>query len=166
MRSDTSPDPTTRPRVLLAEMPTLLSDVLQHAIERSSDLDVCVDVADDLSAALDKYDPQVAVIGIRKVDERDTTDRGFRLLYEHPRLRVLLLRVEGNECRAYELRPTEARLGDLGPDELVSAVQAGATEAVWQFGGPLDATPMTTIGTRPIADPGDDPEASDSGDDS
>lgn len=109
-----------RIRVLLAAMPTILSDIVQAVAAEAPDLEIVGHVGPeaDLDAAVDAFVADVVVT---------TTTRTHpavceRLLFKHPRLRVLSL-MEGARIGTMDrLVPHRTVVNDIAPGELIDAI--------------------------------------------
>ena len=107
-------------RVLLAGLPDLLRVVVVDAVGRADDLRVVGEVA-----SLDAHVAEADVV-VAALDGERLPDAALHLMYAHARLAVLGIVVERGDAHLWQLRPHCTRLGDVSPDELVSAVRAAA----------------------------------------
>lgn len=125
-----------RTRILLAEMPRMLLDILGETLRAEPDMEV-IEVDSRVTSLLqlaDRSRPQVVIVGAD-----DPTIAG-ELVMALPRLKVLA--VTGSDCDTflYELRPHRVRLGEVTPRRLVEEIrrrtgsahgQATEGEAPW-----------------------------------
>jgi DNA-binding NarL/FixJ family response regulator len=109
-------------RVLLAGLPRIMREIVEHALGDASDMEVvgAVDAFGDLAGALADARPDVLVVGI---DESEAP-RLDRFLYETPRLSCLAIAGDARRAFLYELRPRAKPLGDVSPTGLVQAIRS------------------------------------------
>jgi DNA-binding NarL/FixJ family response regulator len=111
-------------RILVREVPPLVRDVLLHALDSASDMELMPEPDPPLRGA-DAVAPDVVIMtaadAARAIDVE-------RLLWQWPRTRVLVIRLEGHESVLYEMRLHGARLGDRAPSELVDAIRAAVRQ--------------------------------------
>jgi hypothetical protein len=111
-----------RIRVVLAEMPRMLRDIVQNMLGGVPDValttaPVRVDGLDEMLAALE---PDVVIL-----DEASSRGDDFAaLLFAHPRLRLVAISGDGRDAHLYELRPHRVALGALSPTALIDVVRA------------------------------------------
>jgi len=107
-------------RVLLAKMPTLMVDIVQHVVGAESDMAVVGVVDDDdVPGAIRRTRADVVVIGQDKDGERDF----LQLLRRHPRVKVLTISADGTRGAFYELRPRRVPLGTISAETLAAAIR-------------------------------------------
>ncbi len=108
-------------RVLIAEMPQLVTDIAQEAIERQPDMEVVGVVRDpgELRTTVTSTEAEVLLCPTGSGE----LPAVYRELFDsHPRLRLLALEPDGRSGGVYELRPTRTPL-DVWPDGLVEAIR-------------------------------------------
>ncbi len=109
-------------RVVTAALPRILSDIIRTVFESAGDIRLIGQAANyaELLDLARRLHPDVVIMGM---DESGPPDLGWDLYGNDPRLRVLGVVGEGRQTFVYELRPQRTPLGELSPDELVSAVR-------------------------------------------
>lgn len=114
-------------RVLLAEIPRMLSDIVRRVLAAEPELEVVGPIHDraGLSDAVARADAEVVIVGIESREELRAYED---LLYAHSRVTLLALQVDGRQALLYTLRPHTELLGELSPAGLIEAIRA-ATEA-------------------------------------
>jgi hypothetical protein len=112
-----------RVRVVLAEMPTLLHEIVSTIL--STDPDVELDATPVPTDEIDSAD------AVARADVLATSDDYSPTLFAHPRLRLVAISDDRKHAVLYELRPHRAPLGELSPQLLVRAVHGG----IETFGG-------------------------------
>jgi DNA-binding NarL/FixJ family response regulator len=119
--------PESTIRVLLVDMPKLLSDLLEQAF-RTDDAIRVVGVSSSKARLVPDTEatrPDYVVVGM----DDDTLPRECRELFaERARLRMLGVAPHDGRVDLFELRPERVPLGRVSPTELVAAVRS-ATEA-------------------------------------
>jgi DNA-binding NarL/FixJ family response regulator len=107
-------------RVVLAEMPSLLQDIVTALCAAESDVDVVARVgpAEDLEAAVTANRPDVLVTS---ADGPAALDSAC-LLFTAPLLRVLTIAEGGRVCQVERLVLERAFLRDVSPEELINAI--------------------------------------------
>ena len=109
-----------RIRVVIANMPRLLHDIVHSVLSAESDIEI------DAASLASREIP--AATALREVDvvivaEPELADMNYEsLLYQHPRLRLVAIAGDGRAADLYELRPCRISLGELSPRTLVDAV--------------------------------------------
>ena len=112
-------------RVLLAGVPDLLRVIVVDAVARTDDLRVVGEVASFDAVAGARGSAEVDVV-IAALDGERLPASALHLMYAHGRLAVLGIVLASGDVQLWQLRPHCTRLGDVSPDELVSAVRAAA----------------------------------------
>jgi len=112
-------------RVLLAGVPDLLRVIVVDAVGRTDDLRVVGEVA-SLDAADAARGAAEADVVIAALDGDRLPASAVALMYARARLGVLGIVVASGDAELWQLRPHCTRLGDVSPEELVSAVRAAA----------------------------------------
>lgn len=123
----------SRIRILLAGMPRLLEDIVEHMLNVQSDMHVVGTVvphgaaAAALVEALADTPADVVVLGLSEEAEASTYDA---LLFANPRLRLLAVVGDGRGAFLYELQPSRVPLGVVSPEALVDVIRAAPTPGV------------------------------------
>src|SRR5262245_33055030 len=97
-------DASGRIRVVLAEMPPMLRDIVRDTLQRAPDMAVVaeVDRGMPLREALEAFKPDVVIVG---TSEPADSALPKQLLLAMPQARVLMLAMSGRSAVMYELRP-------------------------------------------------------------
>jgi DNA-binding NarL/FixJ family response regulator len=108
-----------RTRILLADLPRLLRQILTEVLEVQSDMEVVGSAAlsESLEQTIEQTGPDVIVIG------RDDPEVAEGLLARRPPLAVIAVTGDAKESQYYELRPHRVGLGEISPGELVEAIR-------------------------------------------
>lgn len=117
-----------RIRILLAELPRMLRDIIESVIAGQSDMSIVgsVDARDRVTTALDRTPADVVIVGMR---DAETTATLTPVLLAQPRLKLLAISGDERSSYLYELRPHTVPLGDVSPQGLVDAIRSAvATE--------------------------------------
>jgi DNA-binding NarL/FixJ family response regulator len=112
-------------RILLADMPAMLLDIVAGILAAEPDLTVVDMLADstDLKAAAQRTQADIVVTQqISSVQEAGQ----LALLLPERQLKIIALTDNGRHGVLYELRPHRAPLGDMSADRLVAAIRAAA----------------------------------------
>lgn len=120
-----SVDPVTNIRILLADMPAMLMEIVAEILAAEPDLTVVEMLADspDLKDAIKRTQAEVVVT--QQISSIHESGNIARLLPDH-RLKIIALTDNGRQGVLYELRPHRAPLGDMSADRLVAAIRAVA----------------------------------------
>jgi len=114
-------NPLKRIRVLLANMPRLMLDIIHHVVAAEPNVAVVGVVADgDLPGAIRRTRADVVVVGQDPQGERDSY---LSLLLRHPRVKVLAIIDSGKSGALYELRPRRISLGTISARTLAKAIR-------------------------------------------
>jgi DNA-binding NarL/FixJ family response regulator len=114
-----------RIRILLADMPRMLLDMLTDIVVAHPDMMVSGKMQEtaDICTAVKKVKADVVILSEPAGRQR----RGHReLLYSRPHLKVLSITSDGHRLFLHELRPFRAALGEISPESLVQAIQSRA----------------------------------------
>lgn len=110
-----------RIRVLLARMPKLMLDILQHVVEPEPDMVVVGVIRDgDLSTAIRRMRADVLVVG---EDPQDARVLYVQLLRRHPHIKVLAIAESGKRGSLYELRPRRIPLANISARSFAAAIR-------------------------------------------
>ncbi len=112
-----------RIRILLVEMPRLLSDIIAETVKSQYDMELVGELANraGLLAAVDRMGVDVVVV---RVNDSELPFEFESLLATHSFIRVLGVAEDGRRSFLYELRPQMTLLGEVSPLELVEAIRA------------------------------------------
>jgi len=118
-------EPVPNIRILLADMPAMLLDIVAGIVAAEPDLTVVDMLADstDLTAAVERTRADVVVT--QQTSSTQEADQ-IALLLPERRLKIIALTDNGRQGVLYELRPHRASLGDMSADRLVAAIRAAA----------------------------------------
>ena len=109
-------------RVLLAELPRLLREVLEDTMRHEPGLALVgfVEPGEDAGASVGETYADVLIVGEAAIQ----TSNGWRsLLRTHPKLRLLSLSGDGRHLDVYELNPLRTHIGEASPDVLVEWIR-------------------------------------------
>jgi DNA-binding NarL/FixJ family response regulator len=121
-----------RTRILLVEMPRMLSDIITDAVNHSSDLEV-VDVLPDrssMSEVVTMKRADVVVLRLRNDELPDECEECRAVLNAHPRMKVLGVSADSHRTFLFELRPKLSAIGEVSPEELLDAIRAALPNPV------------------------------------
>jgi DNA-binding NarL/FixJ family response regulator len=109
-------------RIVLAEMPPKLHDIIEAIVAPHPDLRIVARVVgrDGLLAAVNSTSADVMILELHDAESPSVLDG---LLYECPRLKVLATTSDGRGTFVRELLPNEVALGDLSPEHLLVAIR-------------------------------------------
>jgi DNA-binding NarL/FixJ family response regulator len=118
-----------RIRILLADMPRLLLELVDAIISAEPDMLIVGEHFTDaeLPGAATRTDADIVIAG-----EGDTprAEQWISLLYQCPQLKVLVLEQTGRTALLYELRPHRTSLGEVSRSGLLDAIRAAAHDGV------------------------------------
>jgi DNA-binding NarL/FixJ family response regulator len=111
-----------RTKVLLCQMPRLLSDIVRSTLGDVDDVDVVGEVEDvaALAAAAQALGASVAICGGPLVEEAAAL---HALLFARSPLRVIEVAEHGRSASVIELVPRRTALGELSPELLLRIVR-------------------------------------------
>jgi len=109
-------------RILLAEVPRMLREIIESVIDGQADMSIVgtIPTRDRVVSALDTTPADVVIVGLRHAETTTALDP---VLYERPRLKVLAISGDGGSSTLCELRPYRVPLGDVSPSGLVDAIR-------------------------------------------
>jgi DNA-binding NarL/FixJ family response regulator len=106
-------------RVLLLEVPHLLREILEQAIQVDDECELVTDP--DVTATFgDRIVPDVVVLGLTAEGDATLVPA---LLARWPRARVVTVMPHGDAATIYELRPDRRMLDEMSPTEIVNALR-------------------------------------------
>ena len=108
-------------RIVLAEMPRLLRDIVRDAVASQADTELVGDfrARNELFRAIQGVD--VVIVGAGQPDDSALALEVFRM---SPCTRVLIVAVSGRSAIMWQLRPHKAPLGEVSAESLVRAIRA------------------------------------------
>ena len=112
-------------RVLIGDMPRMMRELVGAAVSDAPDITLVgsAQSGEPLAASLDRTTADVLIVGVPEEGFSWNVDT---LLYEHPRLTLLMIGEDGRSTALHELRPHTLALGEVSPTELVDAIRASA----------------------------------------
>jgi hypothetical protein len=118
--------PVPRTRLLIAAVPPLLGDIVRDALADEPGVEV-VGTADDedLSRSVDAC---AADVVLAEENGAALPDPYLRLMYRHPRLRILTVSPDGRQASLWRLAPERRALADVSPRGLADALRATALQ--------------------------------------
>lgn len=121
-----------RIQILLVDMPRIVEEMIEQAVVAQPDMHVVGAVRDPdaLVRAARETQPDFVIFGLPPEAEGGFPDGCTELLEEQPRTKALGVAVEASNAYLYELRPERTPLGEVGPEEIVTAIR-GAAAAGW-----------------------------------
>lgn len=118
-----------RIRILLAEMPRMMRDIVERAVSTQPDMQIVgfaparVGAPSAAPSRLVDADADVVIVGVASAQEARAYDP---VLFDRPHLRILAITGDGRGAFLYQLRPQAVPIGDVSPQGLVDAIRAGA----------------------------------------
>lgn len=110
-------------RVLLAGLPRIMREIVEHALDEATDIEVVgsVETLAEVNGTVSHTQPDVLVVGL---DDESEAPRLDRFLYGMPRLTCLAITGDARRAFLYELQPRAKPLGDVSPSGLVRAIRS------------------------------------------
>lgn len=117
--------PVKKTRLLIASVPPLLGDIVRDALESEPGVEVVGSGGnmDDLDATVDAC---AADVVLAEEPGPALSDPYLRLMYLHPRLRLLTVSPDGRRASIWRLAPERRVLADVTPRGLADALRATA----------------------------------------
>jgi DNA-binding NarL/FixJ family response regulator len=114
-------------RVLLIEVPQLLSDIIKGIISSYEDINIVgeITIPDGLFRAASTARADVIVLHNAAV----STDNCYELLYRRPRLKILAITADGRQGLLYELQPSVQAFGEMSAENFIAAIRSGTSVA-------------------------------------
>jgi hypothetical protein len=108
-------------RVLLLEVPTLLREILEHAIEQDEDYELAPGQNSnggppDGHEAERASPPDVVILGLTAAEDATLVPALFA---RWPNAQVLTVMQNGGDAVVYELSPSRQALGEISPAEIL-----------------------------------------------
>ena len=118
-------------RVVLAEMPPLLRDIVYDTLRAAPDVVVVGEIGPGgaLRPTLKQTAPDVVIVG---TSEPGNFSLPRQILIDEPLARVLMLAIGGRSAVMYELQPHQTSLAVVSPETLIEAIRARAGRAAWE----------------------------------
>jgi DNA-binding NarL/FixJ family response regulator len=127
MRAVATPQsPVGEIRILLADMPTMLREILSSVLKPQAGM-IVMDISSSLTSLLAAVNEAAAHIVILGQDEPTLTAQCRELLEQHPRVQVMAISTDGLRTTICGLRPYREPLGEVEPEQLVDAIREMAT---------------------------------------
>jgi DNA-binding NarL/FixJ family response regulator len=108
-------------RILVFDLPPLLRDLVQRALNGNEDITSVVAEASELERMVAETRPDVVIVPL---GPEGLQAESRRFLEERSRVRVLGIGLRDGRAALYELRPRRSDLGEVTPDELAETVRA------------------------------------------
>lgn len=109
-------------RVLIRDAPTMLRDILEHAISNEPDMEVIPEpVVSTPAEANQPPSPDVVVVG---ASDSDPAETARALLERWPESHVFVIAAGGHRVLLYELLPRGVDLGELSPQQAVHSFRS------------------------------------------
>ena|SRR6516225_2461277 len=120
---------TRKVRILLAEMPRMLMDIIKGIIATQRDFAVVgeVSVRNRVPRALADTRADVMIVGPQATTE---TEDYSTLLYQSPRMKIIAITAGGQEAVLHVLRPHVIQVADVSPASLIAAIR-GTPPSDW-----------------------------------
>ncbi len=117
----------SRIRVLVAEMPRMLSDIVSSLVAKQQDMELVGEPVrgKQVVRAVRRLRPHVVVLASHG---SELTALGHRLLEVSPRLKLVAVTENGRLAHRYELRPQQTPISEVSPQGLLEAVRAAVAE--------------------------------------
>jgi DNA-binding NarL/FixJ family response regulator len=114
-----------RTRVVIAEVPALLRDIITGWLGRFQDIEIAgeTSVRDDLFDLLEGPGADVDIVIVACSDD-EVSEIGDRILARRPQPRVLAITDDARRAFLYELCPRKVALGEASADRLVSVIRS------------------------------------------
>jgi DNA-binding NarL/FixJ family response regulator len=107
-------------RVLLLELPQLLRDILEHALQAHGGCELLGDTRRAFAMAFEPATaPDVVILGLTAAEDFSIVPALFA---RWPQAQVMTVTQAGNDAAVYELRPRRRSLGQMSPHEIVAAL--------------------------------------------
>lgn len=109
-------------RVLLAQMPAILRDILRRAIAEQADMTVAGEIADldQLPGIGDAAAPDVVIVGL---DEKELPPPCLRLLEARPGLKILVVAAGGREAVLHQSSGAATSVAEVSAEGILRAIR-------------------------------------------
>jgi DNA-binding NarL/FixJ family response regulator len=110
---------------VLADLPQLVADMLERAVEAQSDMVVVgrVQTSTALAQVTSIAPPDVVIVGL---SDSELSTQFLDLFAENVGLTVLGVQKRRGVAHLYQLRPHHIELGEVAPEDLVSEIRTAA----------------------------------------
>lgn len=106
--------------VLLLELPQLLRDLLEHAVQGHSDCRLLKETIRASDGLVDqRVAPDIVILGLTATDDATIVPALFA---RWPRVQVMTVMPAGKDAVVYELQPRVRALGPMSPAEIVTTL--------------------------------------------
>jgi DNA-binding NarL/FixJ family response regulator len=112
-------DPSVR--ILVFDLPPLLRDLVQRALDDYDGITSVVAEASELELVVTRTKPDAVIVPL---DDGGLRAESRRFLEERARVRVLGIGLRDGRAALYELQPRRSDLGEVAPDELAETVRS------------------------------------------
>jgi DNA-binding NarL/FixJ family response regulator len=112
-------------RVLLAEMPRMLIDIVKSIIASQLDFALAGEISGQerlLQAAIAKRADVIVVGALMTTETSDYRD----LLYRRPRTKIIAIAADGRHALLHELQPHVTPLDEVSPASLIAAIRGAS----------------------------------------
>lgn len=118
-------EPAKPIRVLIIDLPGVLSEIVRETVGREDDMIVAGEVTGDvaLDRAIDEARADVVILQAGHPTLADSASVSV-LDGKAPALRLLAVSDDGRESFLYALKPVRIPLGELSPSRLVTAIRS------------------------------------------
>jgi hypothetical protein len=130
---------TGRVRVLLLEVPRLLRDILEEAIQVDGGTELMAD-SDTTATPGDLMPPDVVVLGLTAEGDATLVPALFA---RWPLARVMTVMQQGDAATLYELRADRRVLGEMSPSEVAETLREAARRG--SSGGPAGDSDTSAV---------------------
>lgn len=115
-----------RIRVLLAQMPPMLQDIVKDAVTHEPDVEVvgALAVREQFLPVLERVGVDVLVVAAPQADDAEIPERVWE---KWPHIKVLMIATGGRSAVLHALRPHRILLGDVSPQRLIEAIRDDPT---------------------------------------
>jgi DNA-binding NarL/FixJ family response regulator len=119
-----------RLQILLVDMPLMLRELIEEAVAAQPDMNVVAAIPDagSLLTATREKQPDFVLFGVNQEDAKGFPAACLALLGESPRTQALGIEAIEGHAYLYELRPQRTALGEVGPEDLVTAIRKAAAQ--------------------------------------
>jgi hypothetical protein len=109
-------------------LPRMLHEIIAGVLATQDDMQVVGDFdrVMRLQTVVDSCLPDIIITGSDGIEPADV----YRVLVEHPELRVLTVSTDGRRAFLSEVRPNHVALGEASPQKILTAIRAPATVSV------------------------------------
>ncbi len=106
-------------RVMLLEMPQLLRDIFEHAIEQRGDCEVLKDGNGVHRQAVSDPSPDIVVLGLGAIEDTKLVPA---LLTRWPHAQIVTVMATGDQATAYEVTTRRRAIDQMTPEKIMQRV--------------------------------------------